>query len=728
MLLQNKKIISYIWAINLMLFVVVVFFVEDGRLRAWVQDGRTFIEQSREKYDLILLDAFGSDSIPWHLTTREFLEAVRLTRALVTAARALDARDLALPGEAVAIGVDTTDLQQRADQAAAALQQAQQALEAARTAASADMEPLRSALLALAGFGIRGAIPQHAVGAGADAQAVLERQAGVVLLEVAHRMQRLQQVAAGAVPATAEGIRDYHLARLQIVFGEEFRVLGKVTVTQPAALTQAFDSARPLLTGDAMAPLTWLQAQSRVRPGVGRFWDALNAAEALGSGATTTWRIGQLPYVAAERWVALPPAAGQSLPPGRLSVVAHSAGALQFAQPLVGLAVDEWIEVVPGRSEVTGVAFHFDQPGAQAPQSLLLAVHSDGRPTRSPAAWDLDTLAAVLTETIDLARTRAATPDQLAGSLWHTLRTTTGQWGPFTLVESAAGQPGELHAVSVAGVGPALHLAAVTAAGDLWHTMRQADGSWQAWGDVRRAAGDRGVCQLVVCAAVGDSLHLCTMTTSGIWHTIRQPDGSWLPFGAVEAQAGQRGVPYAMACAGTGSELHVCLVTDDGQLWHTMRRADGGWYPWGDVTGQTGPRGHFLGVTCAVVSGALHLCATSTSGLWHAVRWVDGRWTPFGDVTAQVGARGFVVDMACAGIGDDLHLRLLTADNRVWQTVRQAAGSWSSCAEYAGLGHSRRVVCTNVGATLHVVDLSAGQPSPALYFASSALDLSALPA
>jgi spermidine synthase len=52
-------------------------FVEDAHLRAWVQDGRAFIEQSREKYDLILLDAFGSDSIPRHLTTREFLEAVR---------------------------------------------------------------------------------------------------------------------------------------------------------------------------------------------------------------------------------------------------------------------------------------------------------------------------------------------------------------------------------------------------------------------------------------------------------------------------------------------------------------------------------------------------------------------------------------------------------------------------------------------------------------------------
>jgi spermidine synthase len=52
-------------------------FREDSRLRAHVEDGRKFIEQCEKPYDLILLDAFGSDSIPRHLTTREFLEAVR---------------------------------------------------------------------------------------------------------------------------------------------------------------------------------------------------------------------------------------------------------------------------------------------------------------------------------------------------------------------------------------------------------------------------------------------------------------------------------------------------------------------------------------------------------------------------------------------------------------------------------------------------------------------------
>lgn len=52
-------------------------FREDSTMRAHVADGRKFIEQCRGRYDVIFLDAFGSENIPYHLATREFLQAVR---------------------------------------------------------------------------------------------------------------------------------------------------------------------------------------------------------------------------------------------------------------------------------------------------------------------------------------------------------------------------------------------------------------------------------------------------------------------------------------------------------------------------------------------------------------------------------------------------------------------------------------------------------------------------
>jgi spermidine synthase len=52
-------------------------FREDELMNAHVDDGRRFIEKLRQPYDMIFLDAFGSSSIPAHLTTQEFLQAVR---------------------------------------------------------------------------------------------------------------------------------------------------------------------------------------------------------------------------------------------------------------------------------------------------------------------------------------------------------------------------------------------------------------------------------------------------------------------------------------------------------------------------------------------------------------------------------------------------------------------------------------------------------------------------
>jgi spermidine synthase len=63
-------------------------FKEDDMLHAVAGDGRKFIETTDQRYDLIILDAYGPDSIPRALATREFLQAVkkRVTEAGIVAA------------------------------------------------------------------------------------------------------------------------------------------------------------------------------------------------------------------------------------------------------------------------------------------------------------------------------------------------------------------------------------------------------------------------------------------------------------------------------------------------------------------------------------------------------------------------------------------------------------------------------------------------------------------
>ncbi|MBN2019499.1 MAG: fused MFS/spermidine synthase [Sedimentisphaerales bacterium] len=57
-------------------------FAEDDRLKVHIADGRMFIRERirrkvEDKYDIVILDAFNSEYIPFHLTTKEFLEEVK---------------------------------------------------------------------------------------------------------------------------------------------------------------------------------------------------------------------------------------------------------------------------------------------------------------------------------------------------------------------------------------------------------------------------------------------------------------------------------------------------------------------------------------------------------------------------------------------------------------------------------------------------------------------------
>ena len=50
---------------------------QDDRLQIATEDGRRYLVKNERKYDVIVLDTFFEDGIPFHLTTREFLELVR---------------------------------------------------------------------------------------------------------------------------------------------------------------------------------------------------------------------------------------------------------------------------------------------------------------------------------------------------------------------------------------------------------------------------------------------------------------------------------------------------------------------------------------------------------------------------------------------------------------------------------------------------------------------------
>ncbi|MFI0482547.1 hypothetical protein [Actinomadura sp. 9N215] len=220
------------------------------------------------------------------------------------------------------------------------------------------------------------------------------------------------------------------LDALKALLGED--VLAVPQFTPPSPLLQQWSRARNdsdrLVAHLAPArdfPVDdWLHGMARVREKP-RLWEKVVtlAGGLLGPGGLLGilgWKEPalspvQLPYVAGDHWLAMEFAKDPNLPDqlneDRLLFTAH------YTSPLIGdqcgLVFDEWTEVIPAERETTGIAVHYDGPDAEPPQAMLLVVP----PVRVPAGrWTPGDLIDAITETFELAKTRAVEPDHLGGT------------------------------------------------------------------------------------------------------------------------------------------------------------------------------------------------------------------------------------------------------------------------------------------------------------------------
>jgi hypothetical protein len=343
---------------------------------------------------------------PGELTLFDALEQARAIRRLLALARHAGPEDLN-PAERTSLGsIDITELEARTVRAENALNAAHKTLATliTRIATTSTADVLRAALLRLGAFGIGPAVPVSAGGDDPTTRAVLARQGKALLTISGARLDRGAELR-NQPAATEQRARSNQLvARIRAVHGESFVVLPRFALDPAAAteLSAALGSAPSLLVGDPLAVHTWFLRSARVRDPVARLSMCLQRAEVLGAPAHLDLGVAQLPLVAGERWVALPPAAGSAIPASKLSLVLHTIRPVNPAQSLTALLVDEWVEIVPRATEDTALTFQFDAPGSCAPQSVLIAV-----PPEPGQDWTPEMLRRVLMETLDLAKLRA---------------------------------------------------------------------------------------------------------------------------------------------------------------------------------------------------------------------------------------------------------------------------------------------------------------------------------
>ncbi len=376
----------------------------------------------------------------WGDEVKTFFEILPLAsrlRDIVTGSRSLGADDFLLPSDEVADASDRhrhdlADLRARVGEvggagtgARRALADARGLLEAKAGAAAADpvsataCQELREALLAASLFGLPEAVPATAVEVSADARDALVTQAAAVVATLAAREGAADALLATAADAaqTADARSDAFAEAARAVFGSAFKLLPRFTPQNAAELGLAVASSKTLLAdAPPLAVDEWLQGLTKVRPKLAAYDAARVLADAFeheSAGLTAV----QLPHEANARWLALELAAGQEVAGDRLLLSMQLDDSYSGDSPAQsGLLLDEWVETIPNREETTGLAFHFDRPNSEPPQSLLLAVTP-----QLTGGWQWDDLVDTLHETLELAKKRAVEPDALARTSYSQL-------------------------------------------------------------------------------------------------------------------------------------------------------------------------------------------------------------------------------------------------------------------------------------------------------------------
>lgn len=296
---------------------------------------------------------------------------------------------------------DVDDLRARVDAWLQVLRTGREQLAVAVTAASPP--DVAAALADLAAAGVR--VPNPA---GPSDDGLPDGEPPDPIVAGIEALGRLgpEQVAALSEPAASAGAEErtrQAMARVSAVLGEAMTLAPALQVTGP-------DPAAAPAGASSDQVEDWLRGIVPVRRAAAALSDALAASTVLAGAAPGSFLVVQQPGQPGQSWVATSAPAADGARPVRFTTVLHTDGRAPGAQ-VRGLVLDSWMEAVPraggehGPSEIAGVAFHHDRPGARAPQALLVALAPD--PERGWCAEDVhavveDTLRSAVVRSFDL--------------------------------------------------------------------------------------------------------------------------------------------------------------------------------------------------------------------------------------------------------------------------------------------------------------------------------------
>ena len=299
-------------------------------------------------------------------------------------------------------------------------------------------------LLAAIPYGIPNAVPGLLFELATDqkiaSQKYLQQTATVYKIVKDRIKQATDTINKITVKTLGKQVLSYYNDVFKILFGKAFVSLPIYTAAaQPAVAAQLTlnDADSILRQAGSMAMAEWLQSIARVRPKM----TALEMMDMVLSQADAGIEITpvQLNYQTGDYWLGAEFPVEYVPSEDKLSIVLVNPSQWKNAavQKQAGLVLDEWMEIIPNKSETTGIVLNYNQPNAMPPQSLLLAV----TPVVT-GSWKWEDLVFTLIDTLEMAKYRAVEPDHIDKSeLSHILPGVLSEVAPPQIADVGDANP-----------------------------------------------------------------------------------------------------------------------------------------------------------------------------------------------------------------------------------------------------------------------------------------------
>ena len=290
-----------------------------------------------------------------------------------------------------------------------------------------EINELRNALLACSRYGLTGSIPDAAIETTYDTGKILAKQSAAIMKVMREKITQAESLLNYGEDHDDKTKTVKISDAAKALFGSNFMIIPHFTLRNRENISEVL-SLNPedglLRYAQEYAMDGWIEGIAKVRTKINKL-EMVNTMAEMFDTSFPDYTPVQLPFGTIETesgetmndyWLGLEYPSAYEPENDKLSLVILNEDYLNTDVPnakCCGLLVDEWIEIIPQREETTGIAFNYDQPDAEPPQSMLLAV-----PPVETGNWKWDDLVYTILDTMDLYKARLVEPEHIDKSIF----------------------------------------------------------------------------------------------------------------------------------------------------------------------------------------------------------------------------------------------------------------------------------------------------------------------